>query len=64
MLLLRRGIDINYDKAMSLIRFGLDKGNDCLFLMGRTLNHDNTNNYDFAISKEYYRSTLEKCSDK
>ena len=25
------GIDINYDKAMSLIRFCLNKGNDCLF---------------------------------
>ena len=60
-----RGIDINYDKAVSLIRIGLDKGNNnCLFLMGRALSEENTSDYDLEKSKEYYRNAIEKCSDE
>lgn len=60
-----RGIDINYDKAISLIRIGLDKGNNnCLFLMGRALSEENSSDYDLEKSKEYYRNAIEKCSDE
>lgn len=60
-----RGIDIDYDKAVFLIRLGLEKGdNNCLFLMGRALSEENKSDYDLEKSKEYYRSAIDKCTDK
>ena len=60
-----RGIDINYDKAVSLIRLGLDKeNNNCLFLMGRAFGYGNGVDKDIDKAKTYYRRAIDECSDK
>ncbi len=60
-----RGIDINYDKAVFLIRLGLDKeNNNCLFLMGRAFNDGNGVDKDIDKAKTYYRRAIDECSDK
>ena len=60
-----RGIDINYDKAVSLIRLGIDKeNNNCLFLMGRAFYDGNGVDKDIDKAKTYYRRAIDECSDK
>lgn len=61
-----RGIEINYDKAVSLIRLGLEKknNNNCLFLMGRAFNDGKAVDKDIDKAKTYYRRAIDECSDK
>lgn len=60
-----RGINIDYDKAIELIKYGLDKGNDnCLFLMGRAFHFGNGIELNIKKAKEYYKDAIRECSDK
>ena len=59
-----RGINVNYDKAVEIIKYGLDMGvTNCLFLMGRALHNGNGVEQDTNQAKDYYERAIDECSD-
>lgn len=59
-----RGVNIDYDKAVELIKHGLDKEVDyCLFLMARALYDGNGIEQNINQAKAYYKRAIDECSD-